>query len=155
MNKTEYWGKDGNRTESLPDHPLLDNMSDTTYHEIEDCTYEIEFYETEDGKCPVCEFLDSLDPKMKAKVLRTIDLLEANGPVLRKPYSEAIGDGLFELRTKLGSNITRIFYFFFIGQKAVLTNGFVKKSQKTPKTELDLAKKYKEDYERRYDNEQL
>lgn len=112
--------------------------------------YEIELYDTEDGRCPVQEFLDSLEPKMHAKALRTIDLLEANGPLLRDPHSGSMGDGLFELRTKQGSNITRVFYFFFVGQKAVLTNGFVKKTQKTPKAEIELAKKYKTDYERRY-----
>lgn len=71
--------------------------------------YEITFYDTEDGKCPVQEFMDSLAPKLLAKTLRTIDLLE--------------------------------------------TNGFVKKTQKTVKTQKDLAKKYKADYERRYGNE--
>jgi phage-related protein len=64
-----------------------------------------------------------------------------------------MGDGIFELRTKQGSNITRVFYFFFVGQKAILTNGFVKKTQKTPKADLDLAQKYKSDYERRYCHE--
>ena len=59
-------------------------------------------------------------------------------------------DGIFELRTKQGSNITRIFYFFFVGKKAIITNGFVKKTQKTPKVEIELAKKYKADYERRF-----
>jgi phage-related protein len=112
--------------------------------------YEIEFYDTEDGRCPVQEFLDDLDPKMHAKTLRTIDLLEANGPALREPQSGPMGDGIFELRTKQSSNITRIFYFFFVGKKAILTNGFIKKTQKTPKAELELAKKYKADYERRY-----
>ncbi|SDZ76734.1 Phage-related protein [Pseudobutyrivibrio sp. ACV-2] len=112
--------------------------------------YEIEFYDTEDGRCPVQEFLDDLDPKMHAKTLRTIDLLEANGPALREPQSGSMGDGIFELRTKQSSNITRIFYFFFVGKKAILTNGFIKKTQKTPKAELELAKKYKADYERRY-----
>lgn len=115
--------------------------------------YEIEFYDTEDGKCPVQEFLDSLEPKMQAKTFRTIDLLEANGPMLREPYSGPIGDGIFELQTKLGSNITRVFYFFFVGKKAILTNGIVKKTQKTPKADFELAKKYKADYERRYCNE--
>lgn len=112
--------------------------------------YEIIFYDTEDGKCPVNDFLDSLDAKMKAKTLRTIDLLEKNGPFLREPHSGPMGDGIFELRTKQSSNISRIFYFFFVGKKAVLTNGFLKKTQKTPKAELELAKKYKKDYERRY-----
>ena len=110
---------------------------------------EIEFYDTEDGKCPVADFIHSLDPKMHAKVLRTIDLLENNGIELRGPYSTSIGDGIFELRTKQGSDITRVLYFFFIGNKAILTNGFVKKTQKTPASEIALARKYKSDYERR------
>lgn len=61
---------------------------------------EIEFYETEDGRCPVSEYLDSLSVKLNAKTLRTIDLLEKNGQSLRKPYSELLEDGIFELRTK-------------------------------------------------------
>ena len=52
----------------------------------------------------------------------------------------------FELRANQGSDISRVMYFFFVGQKAVLTTGFVKKSQKTPKSEIELAKKYKQDY---------
>lgn len=112
--------------------------------------YEIILYDTEDGKCPMQELLDSLEPKLLAKTLRSIDLLEKNGPLLREPYSKSLEDGIFELRTKQGSNITRVLYFFFIGKKVILTNGFVKKSQKTPKVEKELAKKYKADYERRY-----
>ncbi|MDD6363721.1 MAG: type II toxin-antitoxin system RelE/ParE family toxin [Lachnospiraceae bacterium] len=112
--------------------------------------YEIEFYDSEDGSTPVQEFLNTLEPKMKAKVLRTIDLLEQNGPALRLPYSGPLGDGIFELRTKQGSDITRVLYFFFVGNKAILTNGFVKKTQKTPSAVIKLAKKYKADYERRF-----
>lgn len=107
---------------------------------------EIEFYDTEDGKCPLREYLDSLEPKLLAKTLRTIDLLENNGISLRGPYSEPIGDGLFELRTKQGTDITRILYFFFVGNKAVLTNGFTKKTQKTPAREIEKAKKFRSDY---------
>lgn len=112
--------------------------------------YEIELYDTEEGKCPVKDFLDSLEPKLQAKTFRTIDLLETNGPCLREPYSASFGDGLFELRTKQGSNITRVLYFFYIGKKIVLTNGFLKKTRKTPKAVIELARKYKDDYERRY-----
>lgn len=110
---------------------------------------QIELYDLPNGKCPVAEFIQSLDPKMQAKTLRTIDLLETNGTELRAPYSMSIGDGIFELRIKQGSDITRVLYFFFVGGKAVLTNGFVKKTQKTPVTEIVLAKKYKADYESR------
>ncbi len=111
--------------------------------------YEIEFYDLEYGSTPVKEFLDALDPKMKAKTLRTIDLLEQNGPRLRLPYSGSLGNGLFELRVRQGSGITRVLYFF-IGKKVVLTNGFTKKTQKTPPAMMELARRYKADYERRF-----
>lgn len=114
---------------------------------------EVEFYDTEDGRCPLQEYLDSLEPKLLAKTLRTIDLLETNGILLRKPYSEYLGSDIFELRTKQGSDITRVLFFFFVGNKAVLTNGFTKKTRKTPKTEIEIAKKYKADYERRHQHE--
>ncbi|MGN0362131.1 MAG: type II toxin-antitoxin system RelE/ParE family toxin [Bilifractor sp.] len=79
--------------------------------------------------------------EMRAKVLRTIDLLEENGPAFRLPYSGPLGDEIFKLRTKQGSDITRVLYFFFIGKRAVLTNGFVKKTQKTPPSVIEIARK--------------
>lgn len=75
--------------------------------------------------------------------------------ILGKIGINILENGIFELRTKQGLDITRILYFFIVGKKAVLTNGFVKKSQKTPKAEKELARKYRADYERRYGNEQL
>ena len=111
---------------------------------------DVEFYELPDGTEPVRVFLDSLDPKMRAKVFREIDLLLANGPELRLPHSRPVDDGIFELRIKLGSDLSRILYFFFVGKKAILTNGFVKKTKKTPKNEIELAKKYRFDYLKRY-----
>lgn len=99
--------------------------------------------------------MDSLEPRLLAKTLRTIDLLETNGPLLRESYSKYFEDGIFELRTKQGSDIARVLYFFVIGQRVVLTNGFIKKTQKITIGEKNLAKKYKADYERRYVNEQL
>ena len=110
----------------------------------------IEFYELPNGTQPALDFLDSLDKKMRAKVVRSIDLLEKYGSSLRPPDSKELSDGIMELRIALGSNITRMLYFFIIGNTAVITNGFIKKSQKTPKNEIALAKKYREDYMRRY-----
>ena len=94
----------------------------------------------QNGECPVQDFLDSLDSKMRAKLLVGFALLEANGPQLREPYSKHIGDGIFEIRAKQGSNITRVLYFFFVGRQIVLTNGFTKKTQKTPPAELATSK---------------
>ena len=108
--------------------------------------FEVDFYKNADGLCPVTEFLNSLNDKMRAKVLRTIMLLEQNGNDLHEPYSKYLGDGIFELRAKQGSDITRVLYFFVVGHKIILTNGFVKKTQKIPKREIDFAKKCREDY---------
>ena len=111
--------------------------------------FEVDFFKKENGDCPVEEFLNSLDRKMRAKLLLGFALLEANGPQLREPYSKPIGDGIFELRAKQGSNITRVLYFFFMGRKIIVTNGFTKKTQKTPACEIDTAKKYRAEYLRR------
>ena len=60
---------------------------------------------TEDGRCPVQELLDSLEPKLLAKTLRTIDLLEMNGPLLREPYSKPL-ENLYTKDQKLIDSIS-------------------------------------------------
>lgn len=112
--------------------------------------YIVDFYEKEDGEAPAEDFIRSLDAKMKAKIFRIVDMLEENGPTVRLPHSEYLEDGIFEIRAKQGSDISRVLYFFCIGRKIILTNGFVKKTQKTPPKEIALAKKYRADYERRF-----
>ena len=118
--------------------------------------WNIEYYAKENGEIPVLEFLLSLEPKMRAKVKHMIDLLEQCGTNFREPYVAPIkGDkykGLWELRVKFASDITRVFYFTFQGNKFVLLHGIKKKTQKTPPGELERALRYKEDFERRSDN---
>jgi len=119
--------------------------------------YEVLFFEKENGDIPVEEFINSLDLKMSAKVYRLIAMVAENGPDLREPYSKHLEDGIFELRTQVGSDISRILYFFIVGRRIVLTNGFIKKTKKTPKPEIDKAKAYREAYLERegYDNEKI
>lgn len=107
---------------------------------------EIEFFALDDGSKPVEDFLNSLEIKMRAKVLQNVKNLKEFGYALRKPYSAPIGDGIFELRTQTDGNITRILYFFYVGNVAVLTNGFVKKTRKTPDDEIEKAVKYRKIY---------
>ena len=109
----------------------------------------VEFYETTDGDKPAKDFLISLDNKMRAKMASMISLLQENGYNLREPYSKHLSEGIFELRAKVGSDITRVMYFFYIDRRVILTNGFVKKTKKTPLKELEKAKKYRQDYLRR------
>ena len=114
--------------------------------------FEIVFYDKPDGSEPVKEFLLSVDDKMRARLIKTIELLAQNGTALRMPYSKHLVDGIFEIRAKVGSNISRVLYFFVIGNRIVLTNGFVKKTQKTPKNEIELAKKYRNEFLNREEN---
>ncbi len=111
--------------------------------------FDIDFYRKESGECPTEEYLDSLNKKLRAKTLRSISILEEFGNELRHPISEPLGDGIFELRTIAGSDITRILYFFLVGEKIILTHGFTKKTQKTPLREIEKAKKYHHDYMKR------
>lgn len=108
--------------------------------------FSIEYFIKDDGSCPAQTFMDSLDIKMRAKLLRLQFLLEQNGNTLTEPYSKHLEDGIFELRAQQGNNIVRALYFFMVGQKIIITNGFIKKTQKTPKRELNLAKKYRTEY---------
>ena len=111
--------------------------------------FEVEFYENAKGEQPVKEFLLGLDAKMRAKMMHTIALLQDNGYELREPYSKHLSEGIFELRAKVGTELTRVLYFFYVDRHIILTNGFVKKTQKTPPAEIKKAKDCRADYLRR------
>lgn len=119
--------------------------------------WQIEYYRKENGKIPVLEYLLTLSPKLRAKAYMEIELLEKHGALLREPYAKSVeGDrykDLFELRVKFSSDISRIFYFTYHNNTFVLLNGFTKKTNKTPKSELERALRYKKDYERRCSDE--
>ena len=107
---------------------------------------EVEFYTKDNGEKPAKDFILSLDTKMRAKVLGIISVLEEKGNYLREPYSKHLEDGIFEIRGKVGTDITRVLYFFYYGKRIIITNGFVKKTQETPRREIKLAKLYRKDY---------
>ena len=108
--------------------------------------YNIVYYETTSGKRPAEEFIYKQDRKMQAKILTNITRLADEGTNARGPLSKYLRDGIFEIRSQVGNNITRILYFFCLGQEIVLTNGFVKKTQETPDSEFQKAKRYRDDY---------
>lgn len=113
----------------------------------------ITFYKKEDGTKPVGKYINSLETKHKAKIIWEIDLLEKYGFDLKEPYVKPIkGEAykkMYELRIQFSTEISRIFYFYETGDGFVMLHGYTKKSNKTDKRELDIAKSYKEDYIRR------
>ena len=122
--------------------------------------YEIEFYETEDGKCPIWDFLEALrlkaptnkDARIQHKQASLyIELLQQNGTHINAEITKHLDDGIWELRP--GNN--RIFYFFYQNDTYVLLHQFRKKSQKTPKREIEKAKTERNDYLRRKETAKL
>ena len=109
-------------------------------------SYAVEYFELPDGSRPAEEFILEQDFKMQAKLFMALEFLEERGPMLREPFSKPLGEGVFAIRAKQGSDISRVLYFFVVGKKVILTNGFVKKAQKTPAREIEKAKKYRAEY---------
>jgi phage-related protein len=93
------------------------------------------------------DFYKELNPKVKEKVKYVLELIKQVERVPEKFLAPITGyEGLFEIRIEYQSNIFRIFCCFDHGQLIVLFNGFQKKSQKTPKTEIERAMKLKTEY---------
>ena len=93
------------------------------------------------------DFFETLKPEVKKKLNWTLQLIATLDKVPEKYFKHITGSsGLFEIRVEVGSNIYRVFSFFDKWQLIVLVNGFQKKTQKTPKNEIELAEKLKKQY---------
>lgn len=103
--------------------------------------YKLNFYQTEAGNVPVRDWLRTLPNAHKRALGEAIFALELEGPDLGMPFSRAMGKGLYELRVSCQDIIYRVFYGFVDGKVILLVHGVIKKSQKTPKKDLDLARK--------------
>ena len=102
----------------------------TTYH----CSY----FGTEHGRYPVEEFIDGIDELAQRKFVYKRSMLENLGPRLMEPHAKSLGGGILELRFAGRDSDFRVLYFFD-GNKVIFTNAFKKKTQKTPKVEIELA----------------
>jgi phage-related protein len=108
------------------------------------------FYKTADGKCPIQEFLDSLSGKAAQKVTWVLGLLEDLDVLPASYFKKLVGtDGIWECRITLGSDAYRVLCFFAGNSVVVLTHGFAKKSQKTPRMEIERAEAYRKDFLKR------
>lgn len=108
--------------------------------------FELIFYRKSNGDCPVSDFLSSLNKVMRFKLLHQLDLLELYGNHPKGDFTKPLGEGIFEVRAQNKTDITRILFFFDKNKKIILTNGFVKKTQRLPASELETAKRYRADY---------
>jgi len=103
--------------------------------------WEVNYYKDKNGKKPVEEWINTLDTKLKVKIFRLFELLEEFNINLKAPYVKPLEDKLYEIRVKDSKGIYRIIYFSYTNRQFIMLNGFMKKTQKTPKKEIELAKK--------------
>ena len=75
-----------------------------------------------------------------ARFLRYAERIVVYGPNLGMPHTRPMGKGLFELRLKAAEGIARVFYCVLVGRRIVMLHQFIKKSEKTPRKELDIAR---------------
>ena len=93
------------------------------------------------------DFLEKQNQKVKTKIAWTLRLIEEIQQIPESYLKHIEGtDGLYEVRVQQGSDIFRVFSFFDEGKLIVLANGFQKKTQKTPKKEIEKALKIKTEY---------
>ncbi|MGI8964805.1 MAG: type II toxin-antitoxin system RelE/ParE family toxin [Limisphaerales bacterium] len=108
---------------------------------------EIIFYQTDFREKPVEEFLAALDPASRAKVVRNLELLRTMQFVPSKFWQKMKGtENLWELRTEYAGNIYRILACTYKGNRIILLHGFQKKTQATPRWELEIAEQRKKRY---------
>ncbi len=109
---------------------------------------EVIFYETPNGNRPVLIFLRSLTSKQRKKITWALQLVREMPVVSRNYFKKLVGtDDLWEVRVDFGNDTFRLLGFMEKGNLVVLTNGFAKKTEKTPLNEIKLAEQRKKDYE--------
>jgi phage-related protein len=107
----------------------------------------VNFYRLPNGKSPVEDFLDSLTGKQAQKVLWVLQLIEELEVIPRQYFKKLIDrEGIWEVRIQFGNDVFRLLGFFDGGTLLILTNGFSKKTQKTPSQAIALAVRRREEY---------
>lgn len=102
--------------------------------------YKVKFYWNKDSaKSEVREYIYNLNKKERTKVLKYIEFLRINNGVLDEPYSKHIKGKIRELRIDFSNKKHRIFYFTFVNKNIILLSVFLKKTAKTPLTEIKKA----------------
>lgn len=106
----------------------------------------MEYYRDSKGNEPVANFIDSLPLGTRAKVFRLIELLAKYGVLLKEPYTKQVRGKVRELRIKDSKGAIRVLYFTYTGKRFILLHGFIKKGDKTPEREIDMAEKRMRDF---------
>ncbi len=101
----------------------------------------VEYYVEDSGHCPVEAFVESLDHKTRSRLFWSFRQLELRNVQAREPLVRPLEGKIWELRERSRTNIYRVLYFFFRGRRIVLLHAFQKKTQRTPRREIEVAQR--------------
>lgn len=108
--------------------------------------YRVKFYtDSKSSRSPVFEYIKKLTEKEKAKIAKYIEFLRVHKGYLDEPYSKHIKEKIRELRVDFGQSRHRIFYLTFVKKTIILLHAFLKKTPKTPMSEIKKAEEYYQD----------
>ena len=119
----------------------------------DDNEWKVVFFVDEKGYSPIQEFLQSLDVKTQARFAWSIEQLRIRNVRAQEPLVRHLDGKLWELREESSTNIYRLLYFFFSGRSIVFVHGFQKKTQKTPRREIEIALQRLDSFTRRQRNQ--
>jgi hypothetical protein len=112
--------------------------------------WNILYYSEDEKPSDIEVFIDSKDERNQAKIFAWLEKLAELGPNLPRPYADILVDGIHELRIKLSGSQVRILYFFCYKDYIVLTNQFIKNTDKVPKSEINKSKERREIFLKKY-----
>ncbi|AFV96631.1 MULTISPECIES: type II toxin-antitoxin system RelE/ParE family toxin [unclassified Sulfuricurvum] len=101
--------------------------------------WKINYYQNQNGKLPVKEWLEDISNEPKAEIFRIFTLLQKYGTELGLPFVRPLEQKIYEVRAKDNSGIYRVLYFAYTDKTFVMLHGFQKKTQSTPRKELEIA----------------
>jgi phage-related protein len=101
--------------------------------------WRVEFFTTATGRCPVQEYIDKLSSREAARLTHVLEMLRRSGTGLGAPHARSLGGKLWELRIT-GSLQHRVLYFAASGRRLILLHAFTKKTSRTPRTEMEIAR---------------
>jgi len=109
--------------------------------------WQIDYYTTKDGDAPVKDWLDNeISINAKANVFRVFMLLKTRGLSVGLPHIRPLENKLFEVRAKDKDGIYRVIYFAHTGKRFIMLHGFTKKTEKTPRADIEISLKRMKEY---------
>ena len=117
--------------------------------------WKIVLYETETGRCPVNDYMNTLGEEDKEDMLQRIEELKIIGNNIRRPKGDILRDKIYELRISLRDHNIRTLFFFCYKDYIVLTNAFSKKTDKIPDNEIEKAIKYRNTFLEKYNKNNI